>query len=205
MKPAAIFSAFLLAAATALAGETLKPCCSARPAAADEPPPASFTKDSLYQTDVRFADDTGRPFALGELRGRPVLVSMFFASCSYACPLIVADLTRVRSALPEAVRDEVVILLVSFDSERDTPEVLRTYRADRLLDKQWVLLRGESDAVRELATLLGVSYKLESDGQYAHTNLITVLNREGEVVHHRTGLRGGLEQVVSAVSALARK
>jgi protein SCO1/2 len=205
MKTAIFCSAFLLAAATAFAGETLKPCCSARPAAADEAAPVGFTKDSLYQTDVRFTDDAGRPFALGELRGRPVLVSMFFASCSYACPLIVADLTRVRSALPESVRDEAVILLVSFDSERDTTEVLRAYRSERLLDKQWVLLRGEPDAVRELATLLGVSYKLESDGQYAHTNLITVLNREGEVVHHRTGLRGGLEQVVGAVSALARK
>jgi protein SCO1/2 len=200
MKRFLLICSSLLAALPVVAGETLKPCCSARPAV-EEAAPLSFTKDSIYQLDVRFTDDSGREVALGELRGRPVAVAMFFASCTYACPLIVGDLSRVRDALPQSIRDEVVILLVSFDSERDTPEALRMYRKERLLDNQWTLLRGEPASVRELATLLGVSYKLETDGQFAHTNLITVLNREGEIVHHRTGLRGGLEGVVAALAA----
>lgn len=194
----------LLACSFAPAAETLKPCCAAAPPVA-EPALADFTRDSLYQLDARFTDDTGREVALASLRGRPVAITMFFASCSYACPLIVGDLTRIRAALPDALREELVVVLVSLDSERDTPAVLRQYRTDRLLDASWTLLRGEPAAVRELATLLGVSYKLEADGQFAHTNLITVLNREGEIMHHRTGLRGGLEQVAAALTALARR
>jgi len=202
MKIALLFLIPLLLGALSPAAEPLKPCCAA-PSAGEAPALAAFSRDSLYQLDARFTDDAGREFTLGSLRGRPVAIALFFAACSYACPLIVADLTRIRAALPEDLRDDVAIVLVSFDSVRDTPEALRQYRSERLLDSGWTLLRGEPAAIRELATLLGVSYKLEADGQFAHTNLITVLNREGEIVHHRTGLRGGLEQTAAALMALA--
>ncbi len=203
MKIALLLAPLLLGSLSHATGP-LKPCCSAPPAA-EAMALSAFSRDSLYQLDARFTDDAGKEVALGSLRGRPVAIAMFFASCSYACPLIVADLTRIRAALPEGLRDEVAIVLVSFDSERDTPEVLRQYRSERLLDPRWTLLRGEPAAIRELATLLGVNYKLEAGGQFAHTNLITVLNREGEIVHHRTGLRGGLEQAAAALTAMARR
>lgn len=185
------------------------PCCPAeKPAAAAtetgnsrELPSATFTRDSLYQLDTPYTTDADAPFQLAQLRGRPVLLAMFFASCNYACPLIVADLTRLRDALPPALREETAIVLVSFDVARDTPEVLKKYRDDRLLDGRWTLLHGDDDAVAELAALLGVKYKQEADGQFAHSNLITVLNREGEIVHQRAGLQGGLAEAAAALVA----
>lgn len=108
-------------------------------------------------------------------------------------------------ALPVELRGEVV--LVSCDPARDTPAALHLhqYREERLLDEQWTLLHGSNDAVREPAVLLGVKYKQESDGQFAHTNLISILNAEGEIVHHRTGLRGGLAEAAAALAATAHK
>lgn len=192
------------------------PCCPAdkpagEPAATDaaanphdhrELPPASFTRESLYQLDATFTRDDGTPFSLAQLRGKPVLVAMFFSSCNYACPMLVADLTRIQAALPPALRDEVAVVLVSFDVARDTPAVLKKYRDDRLLGAAWTLLHGDSDAVAELAALLGVKFKQESDGQFAHSNLITVLNREGEIVHQRAGLQGGLAEAAGAFETL---
>ena len=185
------------------------PCCPADNSAGAgaeahnprELPPATFTRDSLYQLDAPYTTDAGVSFQLAQLRGRPVLLAMFFASCNYACPLIVADLTRLRDALPPALREETAIVLVSFDVARDTPEVLKKYRDDRLLDARWTLLHGDDDAVAELAALLGVKYKQEADGQFAHSNLITVLNREGEIVHQRAGLQGGLGEAAAALVA----
>ena len=95
-------------------------------------------------------------------------------------------------------------MLVSFDVARDTPAALAKYRAERLLNGQWTLLHGDEDAVRELAALLGVKYKQEADGMFAHSNLITILNPAGEVVHQRNGLRGGLDETAQAVVAAAR-
>ena len=126
---------------------------------------------------------------------------MFFASCGYACPLLVTDMQAIRAQLPAAVREKAVFVLVSFDVARDTPEALHNYRTQRGLDAGWTLLHGADDAVRELAALLGVKYKQEADGMFSHSNLITILNAEGEVVHQRSGLRGGLVETAHALAA----
>lgn len=126
---------------------------------------------------------------------------MFFASCGYACPLLVTDMQAIRAQLPAAVRDRAAFVLVSFDVERDTPAALRLYREQRGLDDGWTLLHGDADAVRELAALLGVKYKQEADGMFSHSNLVTVLNPEGEIVHQRSGLRGGLPEAARALAA----
>ncbi|MBI2814015.1 MAG: SCO family protein [Opitutae bacterium] len=189
----------LLAVPGALAAEPAAnpdACCPAIDAAA-------FTKNSLYQADATFTDDTGRAVKLGELRGRPVVLAMFFASCGYACPLIVSDMQTIREKLPAEIRERAAFVLVSFDVARDTPAALATYRAQRSLDGQWVLLHGADDSVRELAALLGVKYKQETDGAFSHSNLITILNPQGEITHQRTGLKGGLDEAAAALAAAA--
>ncbi len=173
-------------------------CCPAAPAPAEAALP--FTADSLYQLDVAFTDDTGKPFSLGELRGRPVALNLFFASCGYACPLTVTDLLSVQASLPADVRERAVFVLVSFDTERDTTAVLAQYRQQRQLDGNWIILRGTDDAVRELAALVGVKYKREADGSFAHSNVVTILNPQGEIIHQRLGLRGGLEETAAALA-----
>jgi protein SCO1/2 len=178
------------------------PCCPTDGEAGHAGLPAGdFSRDSLYQLEVTFTDDTGRTFALGELRGRPVALSMFFASCGYACPLTVTDLLAIQAQLSTELRAKTAIVLVSFDTVRDTTGALAEYRAQRQLDGQWILLRGSADAVRELAALLGVKYKQEADGQFAHSNLVTILNAEGEIIHQRLGLKGGLVEAAAALAA----
>lgn len=151
---------------------------------------APLTARSLYQLDAAWTDDAGKPVKLAALRGSPVVVAMFFASCEYACPVLVHDLQRLRTTLPEAVRAQTRFVLVSFDVARDTPPVLAAYRKKLELDASWTLLRGEAAAVQDLAMLLGVSYKQDARGQFAHSNLFTVLNAEGEIAHRQPGLQG---------------
>ncbi len=193
---------FLLLSLLALAVTGLRAagsCCAAASAAAD-----AAAGRSIYQLGAVWTDDAGRPFKLTELRGRPVVLAMFFTSCGYACPRIVADMTRIRETLPAAVRVQVRFVLVSFDPDRDTVAVLHAYRAQKELPADgWVLLRGAPDDVRELAAVLGLQYKRDAQGMFQHTNLITVLNREGEIVHQRTGLEGGLAEAAQATVASA--
>jgi protein SCO1/2 len=183
---------------TAAAKSAPDACCAADALATDAP----LSANSLYALDATFTDDAGHPVALASLRGHPVVLTMFFASCGYACPLLVSDMTRVRDALPAELRADTRFVLVSFDVARDTPAALHDYRTTRQLDNAWTLLHGDDDAVRELAALLGVKYKPEANGSFAHSNLITILNREGEIVHQRTGLKGGLGEATAALAAL---
>ena len=199
MKTRLAFLCALLAVRAAAAEEPNKSdaCCQSLATAA-------FTRDSLYQIETIFTDDAGRPFPLGALRGRPVVLTMFFSSCGYACPLLVADVQAIRAQLPAAVREQAAFVLVSFDVARDTPVALHRYREERGLDGGWTLLHGDADAVRELAALLGVKYKQETDGMFSHSNLVTILNAEGEIVHQRSGLRGGLDEATQALVRVAR-
>jgi protein SCO1 len=195
---ALLLAAGLLALPASLPAADCCPFCTAAASASA----TTLSNRSVYQLDATWTTDAGQPLQLADLRGRPVVLAMFFTSCGYACPRIVADMTRIQQTLPAAVRDQARFILVSFDDVRDTVPVLRTYREQHALDGHWVLLRGAPGDLRELAAVLGVKYKRDAAGMFEHSNLITVLNTEGEIVHQRAGLEGGLAAVAQAVVAI---
>jgi protein SCO1/2 len=163
------------------------------------------TDKSLYQVQTEWTSDFGKSMKLEKLRGKPQVIALFFTSCEFACPVLVHDVRRIEKELPENVRTNVGFVLVSFDSERDKPEVLHSYREKLGLDSErWVLLRGESDDVVELSALLGVKFKKDQRGQFAHSNLITILNAEGEVVHQQVGLNVAPEASANVIQKLVK-
>ena len=162
------------------------------------------TDKSLYLLDSKWTSDVGREIKLGALRGRPQIVAMFFTQCEYACPILVSELQTIERRLPPAVLAKVDFLLVSIDPKRDTPAALATFREKRALARErWSLLRGEADDVRELAALLGVNYAEDARGQFAHSNLITLLNAEGEIVFHHAGLKQEPAPLIAAIEKAA--
>ncbi|TAL02020.1 MAG: SCO family protein [Verrucomicrobia bacterium] len=177
------------------------PSCCARTVA-----PEQFSDKSLYQTESTWTTDAGKQIKLGALAGKPQVVVMFFASCQFTCPVTVHDLQRIEAALPAAVREQVGFTLVSFDSKRDTSAALAKYReARQLSSKNWTLMRGEPDDVLELSALLGVNFKQDAQGNFAHSNVITILNAQGEVVHRLIGLNQDVNETVRVLEQLAAK
>ena len=122
------------------------------------------------------------------VKGQVRVVVMFFSHCNYACPLLVYKAQQLEAALPGDIRTKVAFTLASFDVQRDTPESLHDYRAQRKLSADWTLLHGNDDGVLELAAVLGVKFKKASQGQFQHSNLITILNSDGEIAYRESGL-----------------
>ena len=177
----------------------LPPCCRA---ALDLGKP---TDKSLYLLASTWTSDVGRKIELGVLRGRPQVVVLFFSHCEYACPILVSELKAIEDKLPRAVLSKVDFLLVSIDSKRDTPAELAAFREKRQLTRErWTLLRGGADDVRELAALLGVNYAEDARGQFAHTNLITLLNAEGEITFQVAGLKQDTAPLIATIEKTAR-
>jgi protein SCO1/2 len=210
LNPALALS-FLAATISAIANDAMPPCPT--PAAAGMPACCSAEKvtaakplsgRSIYQLGATWTNDAGNSVTLSSLRGKPVILAMFFAQCEYACPAIVQDMKRLRAALPETVRDQAQLVLVSFDTERDTPEALRSFRERMVLDQHWTLLRGDTEAVQELAMLLGMKFKQDARGQFAHSNLLTLMNAEGEIVHRRGGLNGDISEAARVFAVTAK-
>ena len=198
--PAAILVATLAAALAGCATDSKSACC-AQPEAA-----ATVSDKSLYQTDATWTTDSQTKIKLRELNGRPQVVVMFFTNCQFACPILVLDLKRIEAALPADVRERVGFTLVSFDTKRDTPALLAQYRqAHQLPPDRWTLLHGQPDDVLELALLLGVKFKADAGGQFAHSNLITILNAQGEIVHQQSGLNQDPGETLRHLRQLAAK
>lgn len=174
------------------------PSCCAKPVESAQP----VSDRSLFQLDSIWTNDKGTELKLVALAGRPLVVTMFFAKCEYACPVLVHDMKKVEAALPEDARAKIGFVLVSFDTERDTPAALAEYRKIHELPANWTLLRGGSDDVLELAALLGVKFKKDARGQFAHSNILTVLNSGGEVTHQQIGLNQAPDETVKQLLQL---
>ena len=169
-------------------------CCST-----NLPASAPLSDSSIYNVESVWTSDYGQEIPLRQLKGRVQVVTMFFSSCVYACPILVHDLKKIDAGLAAAGVTNASFVLVSFDTENDTVEQLHSFRQQRGLNDNWVLLRGPAEDVAELGALLDVKYRKETSGQFAHSNIITVLNKEGEIVHQQLGLNTDPSVTIAAV------
>lgn len=144
--------------------------------------------ESIYQLPGEWHTHNGDTIQLKSLVGKIPVVAMVYTSCGFACPRIVADIENIEKKIPKDKKDEVVFVLVSFDSEKDTPNRLKAYAKEMKLDEKWLLLHGDEELVRELSMLLNVKYKKQTDGNFAHSNGITLLNTKGVIVEQVEGL-----------------
>jgi protein SCO1/2 len=194
----------VLAMAATLAAESGTNAVRASCCASAERAAGPLTDKSLYQLDSTWTNDNGLPVKLSALCGRPQLVCMFFAHCQYACPLLVQQMKQIEAALPENLRTNVGFVLVSFDTERDTPDALHQYRLQHdLAAERWTLLHGSNDDVLELAALLGVKFKKDAQGQFMHSNVLTILNSQGEITFQETGLNPSTERMAEKLTERA--
>lgn len=160
-------------------------CARRETTSREAPRPTAAAREtfSVYDLDGGWRDQTGAPRSLASLRGAPVLLAMVYTHCTATCPLAVAELRRI-AALEPGVR----LVLVSLDPARDDPERLARYAADHALDaSRWTLLTGSDSDVRDLAATLSVRYRRVTSDDLAHSNLITLLDREGRIVRQTSG------------------
>jgi len=165
-------------------------------------PAAELPGTSIYHLGGAFTGQDGAEFRLAELRGAPTVVVMFYGDCTTACPLLVKSAQDIEQALPTELAARTRFAMVSFDTERDTPDKLRAYAESLGLDKaSWHWLVGSPLLTRQLATLLGVQYRDAGNGVFAHSNLVTVLDADGVPAARVEGLGVPLDGAVAAIRA----
>ncbi len=145
--------------------------------------PAFAQEASLHDFDITFQNQDGAKTTLADLKGQPVLITMFYGNCTYACPLLVSRMKRIEAKLPPDVREKMRMVLVTFDPKRDTvpklKELAQRYAPD---STRWTFLRvDDAEAVRELAAVLGTKYRFMPDGSINHSSVITLLDEQGVV------------------------
>lgn len=152
---------------------------AALPASAATPLP----RDSVYQLPATLTDQDGQRFAWRARRGKPQVMSMFYTSCRYICPLIIDSGKAVEKSLTPAQQARLGIVLISMDPVRDTPAALSAIAGKRRLDpRRWTLARPAPDDVRAIAGVLGIRYRALADGEFNHTSALILLDADGRIL-----------------------
>jgi protein SCO1/2 len=130
----------------------------------------------------RFVESKGAKLDLGELRGKPLVVSLIYTGCNHVCPMITQ---RLRQAVEEAQRmigsHRFTVITVGFDTRNDSPMRMAAYARAQGIDlPNWKFLSSDEASVSALARDLGFSYAA-SGGGYQHVSQTTIVDRNGRV------------------------
>ncbi|HXW04987.1 MAG TPA: SCO family protein [Vicinamibacterales bacterium] len=196
----------LLAIAVLAAG---LPACGAVTGADHDPPVQApepgdeIPGDSIYNLDLPLVDQDGRRLVLADLAGHPIVAAMIYSACTTVCPRVTQEMKAVEAQLSAAGRQDARFVLFSLDPGRDTPRALREFAAAHRLDlSRWRLVAAPEDEVRTLSAVLGVKYKLEGNGEIAHSALIAVIDRRGVVRHRQLGYTQDPRALLAAVGGV---
>lgn len=164
---------------------------------------AAPSKDSLFNIRSKWQTQDGKSVELGTLHGRATLIAMAYTSCTTSCPLIVEEMRQIESRLKN--KEAVRFVLASFDAKRDVPDRLKKFAEQRKLDlNHWVLLHGSLSSVQELAAALGIRYKEDAQGEFEHSNMISLLDAEGVIRFQKSGVGHGSRELEEKLSNLVK-
>jgi len=142
--------------------------------------------ESIYQLQADLTDQNGKHTTLAAVRGRPALITMFYASCQSICPVLATTLQRMEGELSATERGRLRVTMITFDPEHDTVQALAKFATSHAIDgDRWRLARASGDTVRDIAAALGIRYRPLPDGSFSHSATIILLDADG-VIRART-------------------
>lgn len=155
-------------------------CCA--PLFAQAAASTDLPGDSVYHLHAPLLDQDARLIDFASLRGKPRLITMFYAACPYMCPLIIDTARLSERALDDDERAKLSVLMVSFDARRDDPAALKALADKRKIDpSRWSLFGTDAASVRKIAAILGIQYRPLDDGEFSHTSVLILLDAEGRI------------------------
>ncbi|GEC07516.1 SCO family protein [Streptomyces spinoverrucosus] len=110
-----------------------------------------FEKPDLVLTDTK-----GEKYDLRkETAGKPTLIYFGYTNCPDVCPLTMNNIAVAKTKLPKAEQDELRIVFVTTDPDRDTPAALGKWLKG--IDPQVIGLTGDFDTIQAAARTLGIT------------------------------------------------
>ncbi|KOT32633.1 hypothetical protein ADK41_29600 [Streptomyces caelestis] len=117
---------------------------------------ATVLDHPFQKPDLVLTDTNGEEYDLrAETAGKPTLIYFGYTHCPDVCPLTMNNLAVAKKQLPREQQDELRLVFVTTDPERDTPAALGTWLKG--IDSQVVGLTGDFDTIQAGARTLGIS------------------------------------------------
>lgn len=139
--------------------------------------------EATLATDFTLNAAGNQRVSLSDYRGKVVLLYFGYTHCPDVCPTTMADL-RVAISELEAKGNDIQVIMVSVDPERDSPEWLADYV--HRFDDRFMGLTGPLDQVTEIATAYGIHFHKHAGSAATgylidHTAKVLVIDRKGSL------------------------
>lgn len=161
--------------------------------------------ESIFNLTSKWNTEEGKQIELKDLKGKVLVMVMIYTTCKAACPRLVADMQNISKQIPANKKNDIQYILVSIDPEHDTPQKLKEFAIKNYMDgNEWTFLQGNLDSVREFANVLAVKYKEIAPMDFSHSNIISVFDQNGNLVHQQEGLGVDNKETVEKIIETAK-
>ncbi len=150
--------------------------------------PANFRGTAFVEpfppaADFELTNANGDTFRLSDQRDKIVLLFFGYTSCPDVCPTTLAELNLALNQIPEKT-DQVRVVFVSVDPERDTPQIVQAY-ASRF-NSSFIGLSGSLDELEKIWQEYGVFREISESESAAgvlinHTARVTLIDKNGNM------------------------
>ena len=140
----------------------------------------SSLKGNVYSSilpaaEINLTDHNGQPFQLSSFRGKVVLVFFGFSNCTTECPTTMA-IIRQALATDGVASQDVVVVMVSTDTEKDTPASMKDF-----MERFNPSFLGLLGTPTELAKAWKDYNVAVLDGGETHSSLTYVVDKKGDL------------------------
>lgn len=135
--------------------------------------------------NITVQDNKDRTYHFDEFEGKYMFMTFIYTNCSTACPQMEASMQEVFERLDmDKYEDDIVFLSVSFDTERDTVEVLDRYANYFNVDgDSWRMLRVPDDnELENLLDMYGVTVIPEGSSDFQHNTSFYLIKPDGQLL-----------------------
>lgn len=176
----------------------------------------NFHGKKYYKVAPQFllTDHNGNKVGLTDYKSKLVILSWGFTKCPDICPLTLSTLKKVMDRLGEE-NENVQVLFISVDPERDTPEKLKSYVP--YFHESFVGLTGSKDEIDKVVEDYGAFYFKHSDVygrsehdtwesyQLTHTTNISLIDERGRMILYYPYNKWDAEGISDDIKSLLSK
>lgn len=145
-----------------------------------------------------------------DYEGKMMLVGYVYTHCPDICPLITYNMRDIQDEFHED--DNLLLVSISFDPDRDTPDILYEYASNFNLNQQnWQLLTGDKTVVENLLSRLKIG-TVKTPTRFTesgtpiyfidHTDRVTLIDDQGRVRRHYSGSELNKDEVIKDIEKL---
>jgi len=146
------------------------------------------------------------------IKGHITVMGFIYTHCPDICPMTTHNMYLTEKKLKDEGIENVRFVALSFDPERDTPEVLTQFAKIRELDfNTWTLLTGDKTTINDLLKRFDVraiktdeTFNEDGKPEYSmmHTDRISLIDGDGILRKNYKGSTLNIEEIINDIKLI---